>query len=207
MVRKCKPKKCSECKTVFQPDNSLMVVCGYKCALNRVIRKNKEKAARTIKQEAKVQRKAHTRAKIALKTKATWLKECQTAFNAYVRERDKGDNCISCGKSIAELKINHYIVMVCGHFLSVGAHGELRFNPLNAHLQCTRCNGGAGKYGNFNNKELTVTQNYRVNLINKIGQDKVDWLEGEQQIQHLSIDDIIEIKQHFKEQLRLIEDK
>jgi len=92
--------------------------------------------------------------------------------------------------------------MICGHYLSVGAHPELRFEPNNAHLQCTRCNGGAGKYGNFNNKGETVAKNYRINLIKKIGQAKVDWLEGPHEAKNYTIDDIKEIKSLYKQKLK-----
>jgi hypothetical protein len=154
--------------------------------------------------EAKLERKELRKRKEAMKKKSDWIKEAQVAFNTYIRTRDEGNVCISCGKSKQELKINNPIAMVCGHFLSVGAHPELRFNPLNAHLQCTRCNGGAGKYGQFNSKAKTVTQDYRENLIVKIGISNVEWLEGKQEIQHLSIDDIKEIKAYYKEQTKLI---
>ena len=198
MKKTPRTKKCRNCGKSFNPFSSIAVACSPKCAID-LVEERKEKMS--IKQ-SKLDRKATRERKQALKSKSDWLKECQTAFNAFIRARDVGNVCISCGKSKEELKINHIISMVCGHFLSVGAHGELRFNALNAHLQCTRCNGGAGKYGNFNNKELTVTQNYRARLIDKIGQAKVDWLEGPQQAHNLTVEDIKEIKQYYKEQIK-----
>jgi len=206
-VKQCKPKKCRVCKTMFPPRNSLQNTCGYKCALIAVNEANDKKATRMQKKAEIASKRDLRRRKVALKTKSDWLHEAQAAFNSYIRARDEGELCISCGKSKEELKINHMIQMVCGHYLSVGAHAELRFNPLNAHLQCTRCNGGAGKYGNFNNRERTITQKYKLRLIDKIGQDKVDWLNGKQEIQHYTVDDIIEIKQYYREQTKLIGDK
>ena len=94
--------------------------------------------------------------------------------------------------------------MVCGHYLSVGSHPELRYHDFNRNLQCTRCNGGAGKYGQFNNKAKTVTQEYRENLIKKIGLENVEWLEGPHEAQNLQIDDIKEIKEYYREQLKII---
>ena len=94
--------------------------------------------------------------------------------------------------------------MVCGHYLSVGAYPELRFSTFNANLQCTRCNGGAGKYGKFNSKELTVTQHYRENLIKKIGIENVEWLEGPHETQNRTIEDIKEIKAYYKDKLKEI---
>ena len=158
---------------------------------------------RTI--EKKIERKAHKEAKEKLKSRGDHTKDAQTQFNRHVRARDYGARCISCGKSEAELKIQSNIVMVCGHFLSVGAHPELRFEPLNAHLQCTRCNGGAGKYGNFNNKQLTVTQDYRINLIEKIGLEQVEWLEGPHDPKKYTIEEIKAIKAKYSKMARELE--
>ncbi len=206
-MRQCKQKPCKVCKNTFQPRNSLQRTCDYKCAQIAVQEANDKKAARVSKEAERAGKRDRAARKVALKSKSDWLREAQKEFNAYIRARDEGNLCISCGKSKEELKINHMIQMVCGHYLSVGAHAELRFNPLNANLQCTRCNGGAGKYGNFNNRERTITQKYKLRLIDKIGQDKVDWLNGKQEIQKYTIDDIIEIKQYYKQQLNLLEGK
>jgi len=55
----------------------------------------------------------------------------QNAVNAYVRARDEGMPCISCG----EMK-----PLQAGHYWSVGARPEMRFNEANIHGQCSRCN-------------------------------------------------------------------
>jgi hypothetical protein len=55
----------------------------------------------------------------------------QSAVNAYVRARDEGMPCISCG----EMK-----PLQAGHYWSVGARPEMRFNEANIHGQCSRCN-------------------------------------------------------------------
>lgn len=76
----------------------------------------------------------------------------QSAVNAYVRARDDGKPCISCG----EMK-----PLQAGHYWSVGARPELRFNEANIHGQCHRCNidlagnreafraGIVGRYGGY----------------------------------------------------------
>jgi len=186
-------KKCRICKETYTAWNSLQKVCSPKCA---IVHTNNEKL--------RARKKDIRQRKQALKTKSDWLKECQTVFNAYIRERDKDNVCISCQKSEQELKINNPIAMVCGHYLSVASHPELRYSTFNANLQCTRCNGGAGKYGQFNSKAKTVTQDYRENLIKKIGLENVEWLEGPHQAQHWTIEDIKEIKQWYKDQLKYL---
>lgn len=190
---KAKQKKCKACRQPFTPWTSMQTACSPKCALELV--RARQRAER---------RKDTRRRKEALKTLPELIKEAQPAFNRWVRFRDRGQPCISCGKTEQELMINNPVAMVCGHYLSVGAHPELRFHPFNAHLQCTRCNGGAGKYGQFNSKAKTVTQDYRIRLIDKIGLANVEWLEGQHQSQNWTLDEIRQIKQFYNEQYRIL---
>lgn len=87
------------------------------------------------------------------------LKKTQDTFNRFIRERDKDKGCISCGGSV-----DH-----AGHYLSAGHHGHLRFNEMNVHGQCLRCN-------NFLHGNLI---NYRQGLVKRIGEDKVLLLESQ----------------------------
>ena len=173
-----KQKKCRVCKEKFPYFNSTQVACSPKCAIELVkLNKSKEYDKKTKELKA------------SIKTKADWLKEAQTANNAYIRERDHDDPCISCGR-------HHQGQYHAGHYLSRGACPELRFHPLNNHKQCQPCNNHLS--GNL--------VNYRVNLIKKIGLDMVEWLEGPHEPQKLSIEDIKEIKEYYKEQFKLIKE-
>ena len=192
-------KTCVICEALFTPQyNTAQRTCNnFQCAIEHGQQKQRDKARKKFKKTTRIM-------KAKIKKRSEWIKEDQAAFNAYVRKRDEGHVCISCGKSKAELKIDNPISMVCGHYLSVGSHPELRFHPFNGNLQCTRCNGGAGKYGQFNSKALTVTQEYRVNLIDKIGLENVEWLEGPHITQNRTLDDLKDMKQYYKEQLKLL---
>lgn len=173
-------KKCKICNTEFEPFNSLQKVCGVKCAVKLTIKTNEAKAV-------KAERKDTRKRKQALKSKSDWLKEAQAVFNKYVRLRDAREPCISCGN-------HHNGQYHAGHYLSVGAHPELRFHPYNNNKQCAPCNN-----------HLSGNQiKYRARLSNKIGNGNVEWLEGKQEIQHLSIDDIKDIKQYYKEQTKIL---
>ena len=175
---KPKQKKCKVrgCKNTFTPYNSLQNVCSPACAiiLAKKDRKKKEKECRK-----------QTRAeKIALKTRGDWLKDLQKVFNLYIRLRDKNKPCISC--QTYPKKSN------AGHYLSVGARPELRFNEDNVHLQCEHCNS----YLSGNQIE------YRKNLIKKIGLEKVEWLEGPHELPRLTIDEIQEKLKHYRKKVR-----
>ena len=185
-MKKCKPKKCRECKTEFQPMNSLQVVCSPGCAIQRVQRTNEQKARASINKERKSQRKAHRERKQALKSKSDWLREAQTACNAFIRERDKDLPCISCGNT-------RDVKYAAGHYKTRGGNPELSFHPFNINKQCDW-------YCNLN-LSGNITE-YRKGLIKKIGLKNVEWLEGPHQAQNLTIDDIKEIKEYYKEQLK-----
>ena len=139
--------------------------------------------------EKKIERKEHREAKEKVKRRGAHLKDAQTACNAYIRERDKDEGCISCGTR------NPDIQYCAGHYKSRGAHTGLRFHPLNLNKQCN---------AHCNMHLSGAIDKYRPALIEKIGVECVEWLEGEQQIQNWSIEDIVEIKFYYREQLKLL---
>jgi len=189
-VKKCNNKGCSNQFVQYSTLQNKCIPCSIK---------------KGRKIEAKIERKETRAAKEKIKKKGAWMKEAQAAYNRWVRARDYGKPCISCGLYIGELGIKSNIVLVCGHYLSVGAFPELRFQFFNTNLQCTRCNGGAGKYGQFNSKARTVTQDYRINLISKIGLENVEWLESKHEPKRYTIEDYKEIKTGFNAWARELE--
>jgi hypothetical protein len=136
-------------------------VCSPDCAYKLVEQKKAKKATKDIKDKEKELRKHLKESKEKLKTKGQLAKEAQAAFNKYVRLRDKDLPCISCGR-------HHQGQYHAGHYRSVGSAPHLRFNLWNNNRQCAPCNTHLS--GNL--------INYRMNLIKKIGEDKVDWLES-----------------------------
>lgn len=79
-------------------------------------------------------------------------------FHKFIRERDQGKPCVSCGS---------YNTSDASHFYSAGNFPETRFNPDNVHLSCRKCNY-------FLSGNLIP---YRIELINRIGQDRFNKLE------------------------------
>ncbi len=181
---KQKNKKCRICKGEFTPQSTTQITCSYQCALVKVekdreqLKKKQEKAWRKEKRERKEK----------LKSKSDYLREAQTAFNAFIRERDKNENCISCGRPPKKRN--------AGHYKSVGSHPELRFDEDNCHLQCEHCN----TYKSGNQVE------YRANLIMRIGIDRVEALESSREMPHWSIEDIKAIKAKYKAKLKELRD-
>jgi len=174
-----KKKKCVECEELFTPTNSMQKVCSYKCAIVFSNKKKKQK-------ESKLWSKEKSERKEKLLSYSDWLKAFQQVFNAYIRLRDKDLPCISCGANEPTKTYD------AGHYRSVGAHPELRFNEDNVHKQCRKCNGYWG--GNL--------IEYRKGLIKKIGVEKVEHLENFKNTLKLTIPEIKEKIVEYKNKIK-----
>lgn len=181
-IKTYKDKKCKACGKNFTPSKQFQVACDFKCAIIHSKNLAKNNLAKKKRKETKIAREK-------LKTRSDYLAEAQIACNAYVRYRDRHKPCISCGTT------NPNIQYAAGHYRTRGACPELRFHPMNIHRQCNkRCN--SEKSGNIGE--------YRPKLIEKIGIKNLEWIEGPHKIQNLTIEDAIEIKIFFKEQLKIL---
>lgn len=180
-------RKCVECKETFQPMRSFQKVCSPKCAL-RISQKETEKSKKKSDREDK---KRMALRKESLKTIPTLTREAQAAFNAYIRYRDADKPCISCGCVLGGNSSTGGD-FDAGHYLSRGAHPELRFNEDNCHGQCKRCN----RYMSGN------VANFRLGLIERIGLARVERLEGNHYLKKRTADGLREIKALYKEKLK-----
>lgn len=176
-----KPKRCKCCKATFAPSRPMQAVCGIECGISiaqqkRALKQAKEQAAERKETRAKLEK---------LKTRGDHIKEAQNAFNKYVRLRDVGKGCISCGANCGTTAVGGD--GDAGHFRSRGSAPHLRFDERNCHLQCKKCN----RYLSGN------VANYRIGLIERIGLDAVDELEADQEPRNHTIDDLKEIKARY----------
>ena len=177
-----KPKKCKVCEKQFNPTLSTQKVCSPSCAI--VFAGNERQA-----KEAKARSKLLREGREALKSKSDHLREAQTVFNRFIRLRDKDLPCISCQR-------HHTGQYHAGHYRSVGsAPQSLRFCEDNVHKQCQPCNTHLS----------SNAINYRINLIKKIGLERVEWLEGPHELEKWSIDDIKEIKAAYRHKIKELE--
>ena len=174
-------KTCRVCRQPFEPRLPMQVVCGIDCARSLAI----SVRGKAEKQAATKQRKADRERKEKLKSRADLAREAQTVFNQWVRLRDADKPCISCGR-------HHEGQYHAGHYLSVGARPELRYEPLNVWKQCSPCN----TYLSGN------AVRFRQALVREIGQDKVDWLEGPHPAKKYTADELKAIRDEYRAKLR-----
>ena len=189
-VKQPKPKTCKNpaCRASFVPQRLGQNVCNYTCGL--VIKDvHQEKARKSL---AQVERREIKVRKEKLKSRADHLREAQAAVNEYVRLRDAHLPCISCDSTPNDNDLMTGSRWDAGHYRSVGACPELRFEPLNIHRQCVKCNRNLS--GN--------AVEYRIRLLLRIGAEKVAWLEGLHPACKYTVEEIKAIKAEYRAKTR-----
>ena len=189
-----KPSICKVCKSQYTKSRMGQVVCCPECAMTLARSKNAkaEKVEITRARRAAVANRKAAREK--LKTRGDHIREAQTAFNAFIRERDRlaGHPCISSGRPL-DWSGN---AVDAGHYRSRGSAPHLRFDERNCHAQSKQEN----RYASGN-----VT-GYRLGLIARIGQEAVDSLESDQVPRRYTVEQLIELKKFYKAKLKALKE-
>ena len=176
--------RCKNCKEKFEPKQFNRKFCYKDKCIDAYFEYLKKEAAKKWNKEKKIRKEK-------LKTVQDLIKEAQIVFNKYIRLRDKNTPCISCRNPVPK-KIN------AGHYISSGKSKFLTFNEDNVHLQCEYCN--TYLHGNL--------VEYRINLINKIGIDKVKYLEDQRHvIKKYTRQELIDIIDKYKENIKKMKKK
>jgi len=181
-----RPKKCrvATCRASFVPAKPFQAWCSPDCAV-AIIRQRQDKQRKSFAQRERREIKVR---KEKLKTRADHLREAQAAVNEYVRLRDAHLPCISCDSTPNDNDLMTGSRWDAGHYRSVGACPELRFEPLNIHRQCVKCNRNLS--GN--------AVEYRIRLVQRIGAEKVAWLEGLHPPCKYTVEEIKTIKAKYR---------
>ena len=117
---------------------------------------------------------------------ATLVKKLDKVFSQYIRLRDSDANgycrCISCGR------VHYWKDIQNGHYMS-RRYLSTRFDEMNCNAQCVACNI-------FNQGNI---QMYRQNLIKKIGEKNVDYLEYKAKgiTKHYSVFELQELIKYY----------
>jgi hypothetical protein len=149
-MNKVRQKRCKECKELFTPRySSVQMVCSPSCAIaySKRIKTNKKEQNNALLTD--MSKEINER-----KGLTTVLNSVKNACHKYIRERDKGKPCVSCGTQWH--KDFH-----AGHYYKAEIFSSIKFNEYNINGQCVKCN--IRKEGNLND--------YEINLPNRIGID------------------------------------
>ena len=167
--------KCKNCKDVFEPRQFNRKYCTKDECNDLYFEFLKKQAQKKWNKEKKIKKEN-------LQTVQELMKLTQIVFNKWIRKRDKGHPCISC-KNPKPKKVN------AGHYVASGKSKFLTFNEDNVHLQCEYCN--THLHSN--------TIDYRINLIEKIGIERVEYLEANRhKTRKYTREELKEIMQKYK---------
>ncbi|HCO1660169.1 TPA: recombination protein NinG [Escherichia coli] len=204
-MRKPSRRKCKVCGEYFVPkfhDIRIRWCCPEHGAILAMEEREKEKvkaAAKRIKEQKEAEKAGRKRRKAkreSLKSKSQWDKEAQSAFNRYIRVRDEGKPCVSCGNPL--IGKSNYLTgsaIDASHYRSRGAASHLKFNVFNVHSACTRCN-----------RQLSGNAvEYRIRLIERIGLERVERLESDSEPRRFDIPYLQRIKSIFTRKARALE--
>ena len=181
-----KARVCTVCKTSFTPARMGAKVCSPMCAMT-FARSVNVKAAKV----AAIKDKRETKQKLdKLKTPALHEAECRVIVQKIARIRDRFDGCISC-----HMPANYQGQWHGSHFRPAGNNAAVQFHLWNIHKSCAQCNLFKG--GNLGA--------YRPRLIEKIGVERVEWLERQNHIVKTNVPYLIRFKAVMGKRLSRIE--
>ena len=179
-------KNCKVCKTLFTPRMPLACVCSPVCALS-LARSKRGKAEKVAQVK---ERKADAIKREAQKRPSELEAECRAIVQKIARIRDRNDGCISC-----HMPANYTGAWHGSHFRPAGNNAAVQFHLWNIHKSCAQCNLFKG--GNLSA--------YRPRLVEKIGSDRVEWLERQNHVVKTNKTYLIRFKRVMGKRLRRIE--
>ena len=177
--------KCKICKNEFVKTRPLQPTCTrYECMVDYA-NQHLSKSVKEKKKQARAELIDYNKNDIKLRSKLA-----KQAVQKYVRLRDANEPCISCRKPTAKQWDG-------GHYMNSQYFSAVRFNTLNIHKQCSHCN-------DWNNENK---QNYRIYLIDKIGLDKVQWLESQNQVVKYNAEYLNRLIKVFNKKIKRLKSK
>ena len=183
MTLKRKDKACRVCKKIFTPQYNSMgqICCSLPCALAHSRAKGEVEAR---KQHSKLVKKRRA----AVKTPTKWASEAQAAFNGWIKLRDWGKPCCSCDRPHTLDHQRH-----ASHYRTVKRAKQLRYNGWNVATSCAQCN--THDSGNI--------VEYRIRLVDRIGKERVEALERNNDLCTHNIEYYKRVKKIFSKRTRL----
>lgn len=191
-------RKCRHCQAFSDAVTGFIAPLGFFCSIAHAIEFAREKSAKLATRQAakrsadsaKIERLAKAdlrKRKMDVKPIGYWMRRAQVEFNRFIRARDAGLPCISCGHPDDGSRQRH-----ASHYRSVGGNPSERFNELNVWASCSICNSHLS--GN-----LTA---FRVALVGRVGIDAVEALEGHHEPKRYRREDYQAIEAEYKAKLK-----
>ena len=177
-----KQRTCKICKQKFTPDVNMFcppTCSSYECRTEYAMQHLSKSATDKKKQANKLKKEFNENDRKYL------IEIAQKTCNTYIRMRD-GKHCISCGYSGENRQVH------CGHYKSQGGNSALRYNEDNCNSQCSICNTHLS--GNL--------AKYRIHLIEKIGIERVEYLETTKNTKKWTVEELKDIIKTYKQKIK-----
>jgi len=208
-------RRCVQCKNYYPADTGMVLPAGFFHSDSCIFAYTDKASAKKAKQEMAAEKKrkrqitkdnAAAKKRLRDNDRSFQIKKTQEKyFNPYIRLRDHDLPCISCNRLDGEI---HYKGVGgkwdCGHYKTVGAFPELRFDERNAAKQCKKCNGGSGKYSR---KDRSVKEGFDIGMQERYGEERLDWLNGPHEPKRYTIDNLKTIQNWYKRKSKRLENK
>lgn len=191
-LRTTKPGRCKFCRERMPEDKPRHVIHDHCIEPFLAALKVKQAAEQKRKDlvAARLERAETRRRKEAIKRPKEWEQDCLDIVQKIARLRDRHDGCISC-----HMGANYGGQWHGSHFRPAGNNSAVQFNLWNIHKACAQCNMFKG--GNI--------AAYRPRLVEKIGEERVEWLERQTQVVKRDIAYLKRFKTVMGKRLRRIE--
>lgn len=188
-----KTLKCRHCQVRFPREDMIVVPLGAFCSYDHAAKHGLAKSSHAMIASLK-KKQAERKKEFRENDKPHQTKLTQMAFNSMIRELDKDLPCICCGKP------PHSYPLSAGHYKTVAACPELRFDAVNCHGQAMSCNSGLHKYKKGESE--TVIQGFRKGIIRRYGPEMLEYLDRHHPPKKYTCEELIELRCVFLEETR-----
>ena len=155
---KCKTKGCTN---EFNQITSLQKYC-FECVVLRAKSAVKKKSD-------KIERQKKNELKNKLKTVSDYRNDARHWFQRWIRMRDVGKKCISCGVLLTDIR-----TFDAGHYYNAKSYPQLLFNEFNVSGQCKNfCNNYMS--GNLIEYRKGIVERYGIEVLaelERLAEDK-----------------------------------
>ena len=168
-------RRCALCRAKTPEKDAIHSKLKSFCSMEHLIEFSRSAQAQQFVKKVRAKETREKREK--LRTRSEWLRLAQKAFNEYIRVRDRGKPCVSCGASQGvTVRGGDFDA---GHYRSRGSSPHLAFHIHNCHSQCVKCNRHLS--GNI--------VEHRKELVIRIGIEKLEKLEQDNRPRNYTIKD------------------
>lgn len=196
-MARTKTCKCG-CKQKAAPEDGVIIKMAWFVSIDHAVKHSMKLGEASTKRQLAKKEKEHRKSVRTVKDndRKHQFKLTKEVIQKWVNHvRDSEFGCISCGTT------KPTILYSGGHYRTAGGNPEIALESKNIHKQCLfNCN--KNKSGNINGDKHSI--GFKNGLIERYGEEYVDWLESHHESNRLDCDQLRELRAYYN---RLIREK